>query len=113
MIKYIFGKLTEIFIPIIGVLIFILIVAAIYSAIFKISYTRIIATIFSLAVAYIAYDRVKQINFLTMFPIPPNLAILIKILPYITFILVYLVSTYTKIFFLCMYIAYQLLMKCS
>jgi hypothetical protein len=73
----------------------------------------IIATIFSLAVAYIAYDRVKQINFLTMFPIPPNLAILIKILPYITFILVYLVSTYTKIFFLCMYIAYQLLMKCS
>jgi hypothetical protein len=53
MIKYIFGKLTEIFIPIIGVLIFILIVAAIYSAIFKISYTRIIATIFIPMIALI------------------------------------------------------------
>jgi hypothetical protein len=53
MIKYIFGKLKEILIPIIGVLIFILIVAAIYSAIFKISYTRIIATIFIPMIALI------------------------------------------------------------
>ena len=46
MLKEIFQKIAEILVPIIGVLIFVLIVAAIYCAIFKISYNRIMATIF-------------------------------------------------------------------
>jgi len=53
MIKEIFRKLAEILVPIIGILIFILIVAAIYCAIFKISYNRILVTIFIPMIAII------------------------------------------------------------
>ena len=53
MLKEIFHKIAEILVPIIGVLIFVLIVAAIYCAIFKISYNRIMATIFIPMIALI------------------------------------------------------------
>jgi hypothetical protein len=53
MLKEIFRKLAEIFVPIFGILIFILIVAAIYCAIFKISYNRVMATIFIPMIALI------------------------------------------------------------